>query len=686
MNNPVHLQDLKHIRVERDNENVAWLHLDQADSNVNVLTTEMFVELDTALDSIFSDPPTGLVLVSDKPSGFIVGADVKAFTRIDTTAQVNEIIQTGQSMFNRIEQLPVPTVALIHGFCLGGGLELALACNYRIGCGDEPARLGLPEVLLGIHPGFGGTVRLIRLIGVLSAMQLMLSGKTVDVFGAKKLGIIDESVPRRHMYSAASRRIREKPAGARASRGLRLLNNAVFRPLIAAILRHKTARRIEQQHYPAPFSLIDLWRKHGANEAAMMAGEAESIGRLFMHPAAKRLVHVFLLQERLKGLGTQQKDFSVRHVHVIGAGVMGGDIAAWCAYKGMRVTLQDREPEYIGPAIRRAHELYQRRIRDRYSRQQAADRLVPDHKGYGVEHADVVIEAIIEDPDAKIALYRDLYPRLKQNALLATNTSSIPLQQLAAYLDDPGRLIGIHFFNPVAKMQLVEVVSADMTDPARIEHGIRFIRAIDRLPLPVKSAPGFLVNRVLLPYLLEAMQLLDEGVPAAVIDKEATRFGMPMGPIALADAVGLDICHSVANILADTLGVKVPDVLGKFVDQGHLGKKTGQGIYKYKDGKQIREKIRDTSSVPTEDIQQRLILRLLNECVACLREGIVDDGELLDAGLVFGAGFAPFRGGPMYYLHDCGIGDTRLLLEDYEQRYGERFHPDPGWEGLHGLL
>jgi len=418
----------------------------------------------------------------------------------------------------------------------------------------------------------------------------------------------------------------------------------------------------------------------------MMAGEAESIGRLFMHPAAKRLVHVFLLQERLKGLGTQQKDFSVRHVHVIGAGVMGGDIAAWCAYKGMRVTLQDREPEYIGPAIRRAHELYQRRIRDRYSRQQAADRLVPDHKGYGVEHADVVIEAIIEDPDAKIALYRDLYPRLKQNALLATNTSSIPLQQLAAYLDDPGRLIGIHFFNPVAKMQLVEVVSADMTDPARIEHGIRFIRAIDRLPLPVKSAPGFLVNRVLLPYLLEAMQLLDEGVPAAVIDKEATRFGMPMGPIALADAVGLDICHSVANILADTLGVKVPDVLGKFVDQGHLGKKTGQGIYKYKDGKQIREKIRDTSSVPTEDIQQRLILRLLNECVACLREGIVDDGELLDAGLVFGAGFAPFRGGPMYYLHDCGIGDTRLLLEDYEQRYGERFHPDPGWEGLHGLL
>ncbi len=686
MKRVIDISTLKHIRIERDADNIAWLIFDQADSGANVLSAAMFEELDAALDSIRHEPPAGLVFLSGKKSGFIAGADVKAFTRIDTELQAKEIVQTGQSMFNRIEGLPIPTVALIHGYCLGGGLELALACDYRIACNDEPTRLGLPEVLLGIHPGFGGTVRLIRLIGAFRAMDMMLRGRTVDARKAKRLGIVDEAIPRRHMRLAAIKRIRRKPALARAGTGMRLLNSGLLRPLVAAMMKRKVAAKINPEHYPAPFALIDLWRRHGGDEAAMMEGEADSIGELFIQPTAKRLVRVFLLQERLKGLGTGKTGFECQHVHVVGAGVMGGDIAAWCAYKGLRVTLQDREPKYIGPAMKRASKLFSQRIKDKYERQAAHDRLIPDYKGHGIRHADVVIEAIIENLEAKTALFQQILPEMKAHAVLATNTSSIPLEQLATSIGEPSRLIGLHFFNPVSRMQLVEVIKTAETDPEHLLHGMMFTRTIDRLPLPVKSAPGFLVNRVLLPYLVEAVVLLEEGVPAPVIDRAATRFGMPMGPILLADTVGLDICNSVAEILSSAIDMPVPQLLGEIVEQGHLGKKSGQGFYRYKNGKPVKSGGSAKSSLPETEIQERLILRMLNECVTCLREGIVEDGALLDAGMIFGTGFAPFRGGPMHYLEDRGISDTRKVLEEFHRKYGDRFNPDPGWTDLHKLI
>ncbi|MCG8324798.1 MAG: 3-hydroxyacyl-CoA dehydrogenase NAD-binding domain-containing protein [Thiotrichales bacterium] len=679
-------QALKHIHIERDRDNIAWLTFDQQDSRANVLGTEMFAELDAALDTIQKDPPAGLVFGSAKPSGFIVGADVKAFMRVDTEAQAREIMQTGQSMFNRIEALPVPTVAMIHGFCLGGGMELALACDYRIACEDEPTRLGLPEVLLGIHPGFGGTVRLIRLIGVLRAMPIMLRGRSTDARKSKRLGLVDEAVPRRHLRFAAVRRIKNKPAITRAGWPLRLLNHGLLRPIIAAIIHRQVGRKTNRAHYPAPFALVDLWRRHGNDAQAMLAGEAESIAGLFIEPTAKRLVRVFLLQERLKRLGVSQSGYTCRHVHVIGAGVMGGDIAAWCAYKGLRVTLQDREPKYLGPAVKRASKLFGQRIKDRYDRRAAMDRLIPDHKGHGIEHADVVIEAIIEDLDAKVGLYQSILPRMKADAVLATNTSSIPLQTLAARLAEPSRLIGLHFFNPVAKMQLVEVIQTEGTDPEQIRHGMVFTRRIERLPLPVRSAPGFLVNRVLLPYLIEAVILLEEGVAATDIDRAATRFGMPMGPILLADTVGLDICNSVAKILAAAIGMEVPDILEKKVTQGELGRKTGGGFYRYKKGRPVDTGSSSGKTLPEVEIQERLILRMLNECVTCLREGIVEDAALLDAGMIFGTGFAPFRGGPMHYLEDRGISDTHKLLQELHDRYGDRFKADPGWPDVHKLI
>ncbi len=677
----------QHIFVERDVDGIAWLNFDQATSSANVLTAEMFVDLDAALDDIIKNPPSGLVFLSSKKSGFIAGADVNAFTRIDTETQVKELIETGQSMFNRIEGLAVPTVALIHGFCLGGGLELSLACDYRIACEDESARIGLPEVLLGIHPGFGGSVRLIRLIGVLSAMPLMLSGRSLDARRAKRLGIVDQAVPRRHIKSAAIKLIKNKPVLKRISLLSTLANTSLARPLIAKIIKKQTAKKVNKKYYPAPFALIDLWEHKGGNDTAMMKGEADSIAKLFMHPTAKRLVRVFTLQDKLKGLGVSKKsDFEPKHVHVIGAGVMGGDIAAWCALKGMHVTLQDREPQYIGPAIRRANKLFKRRLKNKYELQAAVDRLIPDHKGYGVEHADVVIEAIIENLDAKVTLYKDIEPRLKTNAVLATNTSSIPLENLAKYLERPSRLIGLHFFNPVAKMQLVEVLRTETTDQNQLQKGMVFTRAIDRLPLPAKSAPGFLVNRILLPYLLEAVELLNEGVPATFIDKAATNFGMPMGPIHLADAVGLDICHSVAQILSDALDMHMPDLLSEMIEEGRLGVKSGKGFYTYKKGKPLKDRNNNESTLTEQEVQDRMILRLLNESVACLREGIVDEAALLDAGMIFGTGFAPFRGGPIHYLEDRGITETHQQLEQHEQRYGKRFTPDPGWKDLHAYL
>jgi len=679
-------REYRNIYVERDDASIAWLHFDLADCGTNILSADMFADLDVALDDIISDPPSGLVFISNKKSGFIAGADVNAFTRIDSEAQVKEIINTGQSMFNRIEALPVTTVAAIHGFCLGGGLELALACDYRVACEDETVRIGLPEVLLGIHPGYGGSVRLIRLIGVLAAMPLMLTGRSLDARRAQRLGVVDQAVPRRHLKTAATKLINKKPTLKRKGFLAALTNTSVFRPFIARFMTQQTAKKVSKEHYPAPFALIDLWKQKGGDDVAMMKGEADSIAKLFMHPTAKHLVRVFFLQEQLKALGASKDDFNPRHVHVIGAGVMGGDIATLCAYKGMRVTLQDREPQYISPAIQRANKFFNRRLKNKYERQAAVSRLIPDHKGYGVEHADVVIEAIIENLDAKLALFKEIEPRLKKGAILATNTSSIPLENLAEHLDDPSRLIGLHFFNPVAKMQLVEVLQADVTDQKQLQKGMHFTRAIDRLPLPAKSSPGFLVNRILLPYMLEAVELLAEGVPANFIDKVATKFGMPMGPILLADTVGLDICYSVSKILSDALSIPLPDMLSEMIEDGRLGIKSGKGFYIYKNAKPLPEKNVKKSPLTEKEVEDRLLLRLLNECVACLREGIVTESALLDAGMIFGTGFAPFRGGPIYYLEERGISETLHQLEQHQQRYGERFTPDAGWKDLHAYL
>ncbi|MGH6819596.1 MAG: 3-hydroxyacyl-CoA dehydrogenase NAD-binding domain-containing protein, partial [Methylocella sp.] len=438
--------------------------MDKQGPGPNVLSSEVLGELDVIIGAISESLPRGVIIRSAKPSGFIAGADVKEIASLRDSEDALTLIRRGQTIFDRLEGLACPTVAAIRGFCVGGGLELALACRYRVAL-DEPAtRLGLPEVLLGIHPGFGGTMRLPRLIGAPAAMDLMLSGRTVDARTAKKLGIVDAAVPERHFESAISVHALTPPPVKKPKYFLQLANTKLLRPLLARYLRAQVRKRVRADHYPAPYALIDLWERHGGDPARMILEEARSVARLATGPTARNLVRVFFLRERLKGLGGKPGK-SQPTIHVIGAGVMGGDIAAWCALRGLQVTLQDRGPQYIAPALRRAHDLFSKRIRDRRLRRDACDRLVPDHDGLGLPHADFVIEAIVEDVKIKQALYETIEPRLKADAILATNTSSIPLETLAAILKRPERLVGLHFFNPVAKMQLIEVIDAPATDP-----------------------------------------------------------------------------------------------------------------------------------------------------------------------------------------------------------------------------
>jgi 3-hydroxyacyl-CoA dehydrogenase/enoyl-CoA hydratase/3-hydroxybutyryl-CoA epimerase len=667
-----------HWRLETDADRVAWLTLDVQGASANTLGSEVMRQLNDRLAEIEAAGPKALVIRSAKDSGFIAGADISEFTGLTDLEPAYRLVRTGQQVFDRIEALTMPTVAAIHGFALGGGLELALACDYRVGADDGRLNVGLPEVMLGIHPGFGGTVRAPRLIGAAAALDLMLTGRSLRGDTARKIGLVDRLVPRDQLDAAAREIALAPPPPRRAPFAQRLLCWPIIRSLVAAQTRKQVARRANPEHYPAPYAIIDLFAQHGASGRAAYEAEARSIAKLFLSESSRGLVRVFFLQNRLKALGGKStRKFG--HVHVVGAGVMGGDIAAWCASRGITVTLQDREMKYVEPALKRAQEFFGKRARDPARLAAMAARLTADIEGTGVPRADIVIEAIFENADAKRALYAALEPRMKPDALLATNTSSIVLEELARGLSDPGRLVGLHFFNPVAKMMLVEIIRSQLTRPEVVEDTLAFTRKLDKLPLPCKSSPGFVVNRILMPYMTEAMLAADEGVPLAAIDRAAVKFGMPMGPIELADTVGLDVASHVGRILADAFGMPVPKGTAELLAAGHLGRKTGRGYYEWREGKPVKPQ---TASRAPDDLTDRLILQYLNEAVACLREGVIEDADLLDAGMIFGTGFAPFRGGPLHYARARGTRAIVTRLEQLAITHGPRFRPDSGWSAL----
>jgi 3-hydroxyacyl-CoA dehydrogenase/enoyl-CoA hydratase/3-hydroxybutyryl-CoA epimerase len=674
------MKQYNHWRLETDAEQILWLLFDRQNTSVNTLNHEVMEELSDILDNLaHSKEYKGLIIASAKKHGFIAGADISQFGKLKNIEEGVNLLRQGQLIFDKIENLKISTVALIDGFCLGGGLELALACRYRVAEDGAKTRLGLPEVKLGIHPGWGGTVRLPRLIGAPQAFNMILSGHTVTGKAAAKLGIVDVAVPKRHLLTAA-KYYALQPAKPRAKKWLnQFIENKISRTLLATYLRKKLREKVNPLHYPAPFQVIDNWEQLGVVGEEPMVKEAKTCGKLFFSETSENLVRIFFLQERLKGLAKESR-FAPQHVHVIGAGTMGGDIAAWCALQGMHVTLQDREAKYIAPAIKRAYQLYKEKLKEPALIQKAMDRLQPDINGLGVPKADVIIEAIFENLAAKQTLFQSLEKQAKPNAILATNTSGILLDDINSVMLAPERLVGIHFFNPVAKMLLIEIVTGTRTATKVTENALAFARKLDKLPLPVKSNPGFLVNRILMPYLLESVELLNEGIPANIIDKAMVDFGMPMGPVTLADVVGLDVCFSIATYLGKYFDTAIPSRLTTLVEQGKLGRKTGEGFYKYtKAGKQIKPKL-DRYDKPLEEISDRLVLRMLNESFACLREGVVADADLLDAGMIFGTGFAPFRGGPIRYAKTKGIRELFELFVKLQQERGEKKEKIVEWE------
>ncbi|MFT4178058.1 MAG: 3-hydroxyacyl-CoA dehydrogenase NAD-binding domain-containing protein [Thermomonas sp.] len=669
---------LRHWKAERRDDGVLVLVFDRADAPVNAFSQDVLIELGDVVERIAIDPPKGVVLASGKASGFIAGADLKEFQQFDIKGTVDDAIRRGQSVFQKLAELPCPTVAAIHGFCMGGGTEISLACRYRVASSDASTRIGLPETQLGIFPGWGGSARLPRLVGAPAAMDMMLTGRALSAKAARAIGLVDKVVEPAVLIDAAATLALKGTQRPFKQRALGWLTNTfIARKLLAPQMVKQVARKAKKDHYPAPYALISTWeRSGGKGMQGRLDAERRAVVKLAGTPTARNLIRIFFLTERLKGLGKGES--GIQRVHVVGAGVMGGDIAAFAAYKGFTVTLQDREQRFIDGALQRARALFEKRVKDETRRPEVAARLKSDLDGTGVPEADLVIEAIIENPDAKRDLYQSVEPRLKTDALLTTNTSSIPLDELREHIARPAQFAGLHYFNPVAQMPLVEIIRHDGMAAETERRLAAFCKALGKFPVPVAGTPGFLVNRVLFPYMLEAATAYAEGIPGAAIDKAAVKFGMPMGPIELIDTVGLDVAAGVSKELAPFLGLDVPAALAT-VEKDKRGKKDGQGIYKWENGKAVKPELPAGYTAP-DDLEDRLILPLLNEAVACLHDGVVADPDLLDAGVIFGTGFAPFRGGPIQHIRATGADALLERLKALQAKYGERFAPRAGWD------
>ncbi len=668
-----HPPDASQWRLETVDD-IMTLWLDCEGTGTNVISDTVLRELDRLLDHAKQAQPRALAIRSAKPGGFAAGADIDGFADLRGKEAVATLRQ-GHDVMDKLAALPCPTVAVLHGATLGGGLEIALACDHRIGV--EGVKCGFPEIQLGLHPGLGGTFRLTQLIDPVEAMQMMLTGRSVHDRKAKRLGLIDALVPDRHVAAAIDAAARGKldhdNGGLRAS----ALRTLAARSLAANRMRQEAEKNAPHAHYPAPFALIELWEKHGGDASDMQTAEISSFAALLDSATAQNLIRVFHLRRRLKSRAG--RDTGITHVHVIGAGAMGAGIAAWAALQGHRVTIEDMELDPLGATIRHATDVCKDKHLSGIETRDTLDRLMPDPGRLGRRRADLIIEAAPEETGIKQAIYAELTDVMKPGAILATNTSSLALDGLVDAAPDPSRFAGLHFFNPVSKMPLVEVVRHDAVSDETLDRLSGFAAGLDRLPVQVRSYPGFLVNRVLAPYMMEALVMLDEGRDKHEIDRAALAFGMPMGPVTLADQVGLDICIEVARALREGLDVPVadtPDWLHEMVDKGETGRKAGRGLYDYGQDKPPKAPADD----PDQAVIDRLILPMCNAAMECLRKGVAEDADSIDGAMIFGTGWAPFRGGPLHYAHVRR--DVPDLLRQMAERHGPRFAPDPGWDDL----
>ena len=661
------------------------LRFDQAGLPANLFNPETLAELNAHLDDIEASPSIrGIVFISGKQRLFHAGADLRGLGKMDREGLCH-FIEQGQDVFTRIAHLKIPTVAAIHGACLGGGCELALACTYRVATNDRATKIGLPETRLGILPAWGGSTRLPRLIGVSRALKIILAGQTPSAKQALRYGMIDAIAPRELLLSAALRMLTQG-RNARRSWKLNPLVNRITARLIAPTVRTKLARQT-RGHYPARTEAAEVvLASPRSSESASLARERKVVLDLAASDTCKNLIRLFFMSERARKT-EGPKSPPVERAMVVGAGVMGGGIAEWLAARGVRVILRDIDPKFVAKGLDRIRKLFgDRRVFTEKEGRDAMDRISPVVGDVPLSQIDLVIEAALETIDAKREIFAELDQQARrEDTILATNTSALSLAEIAGATKNPARVVGIHFFNPVHKMQLVEVVVGAQTSPDVVRRAVQFVQQIGKLPVVVKDSPGFLVNRVLMPYLLEAGLLFEAGARTEEVDEAMLDFGMPMGPLRLIDEVGVDIAFHVANTLAEKFSdrLRVPPGLGEMVKSGWLGQKSGRGFYLYGGSKKSvpnpeMDKLRrnhDASGLPRSELQLRLALLMVNESARCLEEQVVADAASVDFAVVNGTGFAPFRGGPLRYADALGLGKVVTELERLTKEAGPHFKP-----------
>jgi 3-hydroxyacyl-CoA dehydrogenase/enoyl-CoA hydratase/3-hydroxybutyryl-CoA epimerase len=694
------------FRIERGEGAIYHLVMDHAERKFNVLDEEALGSLEAAMTELEQGGgrvASGVVLRSGKAGSFIAGADVEAIGAITDAAVVRALVERAHAAFNRLAALPVPTVAAIDGVCLGGGTELALACDSRVAAEEPRTQIGLPEVLLGIIPGFGGTTRLPRLIGLTAALDLILTGRALDARRAEKAGLVARAVPAAWLVEAAHRRITEianRPPARKRDRyraksfGARLLDEtAMGRGFVldraTAMTRARTGGR-----YPAPNAALRVLR-HGLDRsvAESLQLEAAEVSALVVDPVCKNLVRIFRLSERAKKAavvpGFEGEAAPVRTMALLGTGVMGAGIAEIATRNGVAVRMRDVKPEALTRALRIIHGLIDERGRKRRAPARERDAqlalIYPTLELDGLSRTDLGLEAVVEDLEVKRRVFAELEVRTRAGALLATNTSSLSVDAIAAGLQHPERFFGFHFFNPVHRMPLVEVVRGARTSDEALTRAVSFARALGKTPVVVRDAPGFVVNRLLMPYLREALYLLEEGYALRDIDTAMRRFGMPMGPFEVLDEVGLDVAQKVAGVLTAAFPdrMSAAPALDKLVAAGRLGKKSGGGFYRERGGRRepdprLAELIglaRRPRAGQPDHLSERMVLAMINEGARCLEDGVVDTADTIDVAMIFGAGFPPFRGGPMRHADTVGLRQIEARIGALRAEKGERFAP-----------
>jgi 3-hydroxyacyl-CoA dehydrogenase / enoyl-CoA hydratase / 3-hydroxybutyryl-CoA epimerase len=669
---------------------IAVLTFDRPESSANIFDQATFDELNEHLNVLTGDSSVrGLIIRSAKPKIFIAGADLNGFTKDLTAEKLAFLVEQGQKTFDRLAALPIPTVAAIHGVALGGGFEVALACDYRIASLESATKVGLPEIMLGILPAWGGSTRLPRLVGLPTALDAILSGKQYAAKAAKKLGMIDEISYAERLIGLATQLIASQHGKKREPKQY-LANRPPVSTFIAAQAKKRTLAKT-RGHYPAPLKALEVVVAGlTASHAQSLENERRAFIELASGAIAQNLIRVFFLQERSKKLSVKadQPSRKINRALVVGAGLMGSGIAQWLSARGLRVVLKDVAPEPLGKGLQSIHKIYRdtvkRRIFSEAEAQAGIDRILPVYEDIPWRDVDLVIEAAVEKLDLKQQIFRGIAEQIPNCQVIASNTSALSIDAIANGLADPGKVVGIHFFNPVHRMQLVEVVQGSKTSPQTLATAVQFVKSIGKLPVLVKDSPGFLVNRILLPYMMEAFNLFSEGYHLERIDRAMLDFGMPMGPLRLTDEVGLDVSLHVGSDLAQRVQHLPPlnNAIERMLAQGWLGRKSGKGFYDYSSSAERPNpelSAYQPQSEPTDGddtvLRDRLVLVMINEAGRCLEEKVVTDPADVDFAMIMGTGWAPFRGGPLRYADSIGISTLVARLRELSQKGRDYFAP-----------